>query len=228
MKTSVFDLSCHWTHLRQLRRFDALQPVLPDQAGQVSRTGSVYLKRDLEHIQGTVPAILVAAVVQELELRHVQRQVDPSASSGQALGHAAEGADHCAQPRPGALHGIAVDLVTIAVQVESILARAVVDAAMLAAFAGQEVVDGIAVGVDACAALYHLLDDGANGVGLNVAQDKQAHLPAPAQQAKHLPMMMYGLVGAHNLFARLQVSDGIGAMGLIFSDISCLQVYNYR
>jgi len=85
---------------------------------KVGGTSCVYLEGGLEHIQGAVPSVLVAAVEKELELRDVERQVD--------FGNATISADHLTQPGAGAFHGIAMDLAfAVTVQVEGVLAGTV-------------------------------------------------------------------------------------------------------
>jgi hypothetical protein len=74
---------------------------------------------------------------------------------------------------------------TLAVQVEGVFARAMVDGLMPIALAFQEVIDGVASGVDLRAVRDQLVDDRADGLGLHILQDEQAHLTAPAQQTEH-------------------------------------------
>lgn len=163
-------LSGHRANLCELSATHLLK-----QVGYLSR---LHQEGSLQHIQGTVPAIVVAMVEQELELSHEQRQID--------FGDTTEGADHGMQPRSGAFHGVALDFAAaIAILVEGIFASAMIDGLVAVTFAGQEMVDRVAIGVDLGAAAHHLVDNRADGVGLDILQDEQAHLSASAQQAKH-------------------------------------------
>jgi hypothetical protein len=144
---------------------------------QVGGTGWVHLEGGLEHVQGTVPTILVAAVEKEFELGNVERQVH--------FRDTAIGADHLTQPGPGAFHGVAVDLaLAVTVQVEGVLTSTVIDSHMLIAITGEKVVDAITVRIDPRTALHHLVHNGLDGLRLYVAQHKQTNLAAPTQQAK--------------------------------------------
>ncbi len=162
-------LSGHRAYLRELRRLHAAQ--------QSGRLGGVHLKERLEHIQGAIPEVLVAAIEHKLELRHVERQVD--------LRNAAIGAEHLPQPGPGTFHGVTVDFAPpVPIQVERILARTVIDRLMAIAVLGEEMIDAIAVRIDSRATLHHLLHDGANGLRLHIAQHEQPHCTAATHQTE--------------------------------------------
>ena len=125
------DLSGHRANLRKLGTFHTCQ--------QVSPAAGVNLESGLEHVQGSVPVVLVTPVEQELEMRDVERQVH--------LGDAAIGANHLAQPGPSAFHRIAVHLaLAVSVHVQRVLTRAVIRGPVLIAIEGQEVVDAVATG----------------------------------------------------------------------------------
>jgi len=82
-------------------------PVRPTYAGQENRPRrwtsciGIKLKQGLQQVQGPIPMVLMATVVQELELSNVEGQVD--------FGHPAIRAHHLTQPGPGTLHAIAVN-----------------------------------------------------------------------------------------------------------------------
>ena len=61
------DLSGHRANLRELGAFHTGQ--------QVSPAAGVNLESGLEHVQGSVPVVLVASVERELEMHDVERQV---------------------------------------------------------------------------------------------------------------------------------------------------------
>ena len=162
-------LSSHRTDLRELSTLRTCY--------QAGSAGGVYLEGGLEHIQGAVPMVLMTAIEQELELGDVERQVH--------LGDPAIGADHLAQPGPGAFHRIAVHLaLAISIHVQRVLTSTVIHSPVLIAIAGQEVVDAIAVGVDLGPAPHHLIHERADGLRLHIAQHEQADLTATTQQSK--------------------------------------------
>ena len=110
------ELSGHWAHLCQLTSLNTLAQGFP-----------VHLQRHLKHVQGAVPRVLVTAIVEELELGHVEREVD--------LRDAPIGAYHLAQPRSGTLHRVAMHLPT------GVLPCAVVDSSVLIPFFTEPVFD---------------------------------------------------------------------------------------
>jgi hypothetical protein len=138
------------SHGANLRKFSSL-----NLAQQLCRSGGIQLKEHLKHVQGAVPMVLMPPIVQKLELGDVERQVD--------LGNAPIGAHHLAQPRPGTLDGVAMDLtLAISVQVQGILTATVIDRLVPISLTRKEVIDAVAVGIDVGAPLDHLLHNGTN------------------------------------------------------------------
>jgi hypothetical protein len=82
-------LSSHRAYLRQVPSLNAFLQGFP-----------IHLQYYSEQVQEAVPGILMPAVVEEIELSHIEREID--------LRDASIGAHHLAQPRPGALQGVAV------------------------------------------------------------------------------------------------------------------------
>ena len=151
------------------------------------------MEEHLKHVQGAVPMVLMPPIVQKLELGDIERQVD--------FGDTAIGADHLSQPRPGTLDGVAMDLtLAISVQVQGILTAPVIDRLVPIPLAGEEVIDAVAVGIDAGAPLDHLFHDGANGFCLNIAQHKQTDLTPPTDETKDVQRIFIVLRASITLY----------------------------
>lgn len=112
-------------------------------------------------------------IVSEFKGCHIERQVDPSASSGQALGHPTERSQVGAQQTERPLGGVDMHVP------QRVLARSVGDDLMLIAGRCQEIIDAILVGVYRRSALGPPLQQGAEGPLLQIALWEEPDLPLP-------------------------------------------------